>query len=51
MIQELPQISPKILRALESKGFSANATWALAGSAGSGRKYFRVSEGDRKSVV
>jgi len=51
MIQELPQISPKIRRSLESKGFSVNATWTLAGSAGSGRKYFRVSEGEKTAIL
>ncbi len=51
MMHELPQIAPKILRTLESKGFSANAKWTLAGSAGSGRKYFRVCEGEKTAIL
>lgn len=51
MIQELPQIAPKILRSLESKGFTASADWSLAGSAGSGRKYYRVTEGEKTAIL
>ena len=51
MIQERPQIAPKILRSLESKGFTAKAAWSLAGSAGSGRQYYRISEGEKTAIL
>lgn len=51
MIQERPQIAPKILRSLESKGFTAKAAWSLAGSAGSGRQYYRITEGEKTAIL
>lgn len=46
-----PQVSPNIQAILESKGFTADASWTLAGSAGSFRKYFRVSEGGKTAIL
>ena len=51
MTLESLQISSKIIHTLESKGFSAKATWTLAGSAGSGRKYFRIREGEKTAIL
>lgn len=51
MNPEIPPVSPKIRRALENRGFSPSAEWTLAGSAGSGRRYFRVSDGEKTGIL
>ncbi len=51
MTQEIPQVSSKILRVLENRGFGASAKWSLAGSAGSGRRYFRIAEGENSAIL
>lgn len=44
-------VSSQILRVIESRGFSSSSTWTLAGSAGSGRKYYRVSDGEKTAIL
>lgn len=48
---ELPEIAPKIQKTLDSRGFTAGGKWSLAGSAGSARKYFRISEGEKSAIL
>lgn len=49
--QNIPHPSPKILEVLHNNGYTDNAQWDAAGSAGSGRSYFRVHEGDRYAIL
>lgn len=51
MNADLPQISPNILDILESKNFTGDAVWTLAGSAGSFRKYYRVSQNGKTAIL
>lgn len=44
-------VSSQILRVIESRGFSSSSTWTLAGSAGSERKYYRVSDGEKTAIL
>ena len=44
-------VSSQILRVIESRGFSSSSTSTLAGSAGSGRKYYRVSDGEKTAIL
>ncbi|MFA6341356.1 MAG: phosphotransferase [Fibrobacteraceae bacterium] len=47
----LPTPSSKIIDALRSLGFTDAAEWAIAGSAGSGRGYYRVHEGKHYAIL
>ncbi len=51
MNSSLPQVSPNIQTVLDAKGFTEAATWKLAGSAGSLRKYYRISENGKTAIL
>lgn len=51
MAVEMPQIGAKIFKTLGNRGFSSSATWSLAGSAGSGRQYFRIRENGKSAIL
>lgn len=46
-----PQVSPHIQTILESKGFTEAASWTLAGSAGSFRRYYRIAESGKTVIL
>lgn len=51
MTPNTPQVSPAIQTALDARGFTDAASWELAGSAGSLRKYYRVSENGKTAIL
>lgn len=51
MLQDADFISPAVRKFLDAHGFSREADVASAGSAGSGRGYFRVSSGEKSVLV
>ncbi len=48
---EKPPVSEKINAFLFSHGYDDSSSWQLAGSAGSGRKYYRISGASRTAIL
>jgi aminoglycoside/choline kinase family phosphotransferase len=51
MLNTIPTPSAKITDVLRSQGFTDAAEWQIAGSAGSGRGYYRVHEGNHYAIL